>query len=103
VDASTTRVNADVANGDNDRMVPTRNSRMADRLPNEKLNIFPDAGHRFLFEYPSEFARDVEAFLAWPGTTELRPGAIPAETTARQLCRSPLAGTGPRGWQGRCV
>jgi hypothetical protein len=71
VDASTTRVNADAASGDNDGIVPTRNSRLlADRLPNAELKIFPDAGHRFLFQYPSEFARDVEAFLAWPGTTE---------------------------------
>jgi pimeloyl-ACP methyl ester carboxylesterase len=54
-----------VANGDNDRMVPTRNTLLlADRLPDARLKIFPDAGHGFLFQYPAEFAADVEAFLA---------------------------------------
>jgi pimeloyl-ACP methyl ester carboxylesterase len=54
-----------VANGDHDRMVPTRNTLLlADRLPDARLKIFPDAGHGFLFQYPTEFAADVEAFLA---------------------------------------
>jgi pimeloyl-ACP methyl ester carboxylesterase len=54
-----------VANGENDRMVPTKNSRlMADRLPDAQLKIYPDAGHGFLFQYPAQFAREVEAFLS---------------------------------------
>jgi pimeloyl-ACP methyl ester carboxylesterase len=54
-----------VAGGDNDRMVPTRNSYLlADRLPNAQLRIYPDAGHGFLFQYPSEFSAEVEAFLS---------------------------------------
>jgi pimeloyl-ACP methyl ester carboxylesterase len=54
-----------VANGDNDRMVPTRSSHvLADRLPDARTKIFPDAGHGFLFQYPVEFAADVNAFLA---------------------------------------
>jgi pimeloyl-ACP methyl ester carboxylesterase len=53
-----------VANGDNDRMVPTRNSHLlADRLPDARLQIYPDAGHGFLFQYPAEFSAEVEAFL----------------------------------------
>jgi pimeloyl-ACP methyl ester carboxylesterase len=53
-----------VANGDNDRMVPTRNSYLlAGRLPDAQLRIYPDAGHGFLFQYPAEFAGEVEAFL----------------------------------------
>jgi pimeloyl-ACP methyl ester carboxylesterase len=53
-----------VANGDNDRMVPTRNTHLlADRLPDARLRIYPDAGHGFLFQYPAEFAREVAAFL----------------------------------------
>jgi pimeloyl-ACP methyl ester carboxylesterase len=53
-----------VANGDNDRMVPTRNSRLlTDRLPDARIRIYPDAGHGFLFQYPAEFAREVTAFL----------------------------------------
>ena len=54
-----------VANGDNDRMVPTRNTHLlADRLPNARVEIYPDAGHGFLFQYPAQFAAQVEAFLA---------------------------------------
>ena len=46
-------------------MVPTRNSRLlADRLPNARLTIYPDAGHGFLFQYPAEFAGAVATFLA---------------------------------------
>ena len=54
-----------VANGDNDRMIPTINSQiLADRLPNARLRIFPDAGHGFLFQYPREFAELVTEFLS---------------------------------------
>jgi pimeloyl-ACP methyl ester carboxylesterase len=54
-----------VANGDNDRMIPTSNTHLlAERLPDAKLRIYPDAGHGFLFQYPSEFAAEVEAFLS---------------------------------------
>jgi len=54
-----------VAGGDNDRMVPTRNSHLlAERLPDAKLRIYPNAGHGFLFQYPHEFAAEIQAFLA---------------------------------------
>jgi pimeloyl-ACP methyl ester carboxylesterase len=54
-----------VANGEHDRMVPTPNSHLlADRLPDARLTIYPDAGHGFLFQYPAEFAAEVQAFLA---------------------------------------
>jgi pimeloyl-ACP methyl ester carboxylesterase len=54
-----------VANGDNDIMVPTVNSYLlAGHLPNAKLSIYPDANHGFLFQYPHEFAGEVNAFLA---------------------------------------
>ncbi len=53
-----------VANGDNDVMVPTKNSYLLARhLPNARLNIYPDAGHGFLFQYPAEFGAEVNAFL----------------------------------------
>jgi len=53
------------ANGDNDRMVPTINTHLlADRLPNARIRIYRDAGHGFLFQYPAEFADEVEEFLA---------------------------------------
>jgi hypothetical protein len=28
------------------------------------IEIYPDAGHGFLFQYPAEFAADVDEFLA---------------------------------------
>ena len=53
-----------VANGDNDRLVPTKNSHLlAERLPNARLKIYADAGHGFLFQYPADFAGEVERFL----------------------------------------
>ncbi|WP_442806394.1 alpha/beta fold hydrolase [Streptomyces sp. NBC_01317] len=53
-----------VANGDNDRVVPTENSyRLARLIPNAKLSIYPDAGHGFLSQYPAEFGAEVNAFL----------------------------------------
>ena len=54
-----------VANGDNDRMIPTENSRLlAEHLPNAELTIYPNAGHGFLFQYPAEFAAEIDAFLS---------------------------------------
>jgi pimeloyl-ACP methyl ester carboxylesterase len=51
-------------NGENDRMVPTPNTfLLAERLPNAQLKIYPDAGHGFLFQYPAEFAAELEEFL----------------------------------------
>jgi pimeloyl-ACP methyl ester carboxylesterase len=54
-----------VANGDNDIMVPTPNTHLlAEHLPDARIEIYPDAGHGFLFQYPAEFAALVEEFLA---------------------------------------
>jgi pimeloyl-ACP methyl ester carboxylesterase len=53
-----------VANGDNDRMVGTKNSYLlAEHLPNARLKIYPDAAHAFLFQYPLDFAAEVDRFL----------------------------------------
>jgi len=53
-----------VANGDNDAMVPTKNTYLlAEHLPNAKLSVYADAGHGFLFQYPVEFAAEVNEFL----------------------------------------
>jgi len=53
-----------VANGDHDRMIPTENSRLlAERLPNARLKIYPDAGHGFLFQYSVRFGTEVNTFL----------------------------------------
>ncbi|WP_418137815.1 alpha/beta fold hydrolase [Agrobacterium sp. El2ro-1b] len=54
-----------VANGDNDIMVPTSNSRdMAKRIPHAELVIYGDAGHGGIFQYHSEFVPKALAFLA---------------------------------------
>jgi pimeloyl-ACP methyl ester carboxylesterase len=53
-----------VANGDHDRMVPTRNTVDLDRrLPNSKLVIYPDAGHGGIFQYHREFVDAALEFL----------------------------------------
>jgi pimeloyl-ACP methyl ester carboxylesterase len=54
-----------VANGDDDRMVPTVNTRdLAKRLPNSELVIYPDAGHGGIFQYHQAFVEAALAFLA---------------------------------------
>jgi pimeloyl-ACP methyl ester carboxylesterase len=46
-------------------MVPTVNSYLlAGHLPDARLTIYPGAGHGFLFQFPHEFAAEVNAFLA---------------------------------------
>lgn len=54
-----------VANGDDDRMVPTRNTYdLAKRLPNSELVVYPDAGHGGVFQYHADFVPKALAFLA---------------------------------------
>ena len=54
-----------VANGDNDRMVPTKNTVDLDRrLPNSELVIYPDAGHGGIFQHHREFVATALEFLA---------------------------------------
>lgn len=53
-----------VANGDHDRMVPTRNSvDLARRLPNARLTIYPDAGHGGIFQHHVAFVPEALGFL----------------------------------------
>ena len=53
-----------VANGSNDILVPTVNSYLlAGHIPNAQLIIYPNANHGFLFQYPHEFAAEVNKFL----------------------------------------
>lgn len=54
-----------VANGDDDRMVPTSNSYdLARRLPNATLRIYPDAGHGGIFQYHERFVEDALKFVS---------------------------------------
>jgi pimeloyl-ACP methyl ester carboxylesterase len=53
-----------VANGDNDRMVPTKNSHdLARRLPDSELVIYPDAGHGGIFQFHEQFVEQALEFL----------------------------------------
>ncbi|TJZ53686.1 alpha/beta hydrolase [Sphingobacterium olei] len=53
-----------VANGKVDVQMPTHNSvELYNLLPNAQLNLYPDAGHGFLFQYPEIFGTDVNRFL----------------------------------------
>ena len=54
-----------VANGDSDPMILPRYSHLlVGLLPNARLTIYPDSAHGFLFQHHSQFAADVNAFLA---------------------------------------
>ena len=53
-----------VANGESDRMVPTKNSvDLARRLPNSKLELYPDAGHGGIFQFHQQFVASALEFL----------------------------------------
>src|SRR6266496_3677568 len=54
-----------VANGDQDKMVPSSNSiDLARRLPNAELVIYDDAGHGGIFQYHEAFVKRALEFLA---------------------------------------
>jgi pimeloyl-ACP methyl ester carboxylesterase len=53
-----------VANGENDRMVPTQNSvDLARRVPNGELVLYPDAGHGGIFQFHRQFVETALEFL----------------------------------------
>ncbi|NDZ17682.1 alpha/beta hydrolase [Variovorax sp. WS11] len=54
-----------VANGDSDRMVPSKNTRdLAERLPNSELVIYPDSGHGAVFQFHADFVGRALTFLS---------------------------------------
>ncbi|MGR4863155.1 alpha/beta fold hydrolase [Caulobacter sp. LARHSG274] len=54
-----------VANGDQDKMVPSSNSiDLARRLPNAELVLYEDAGHGGIFQYHEAFVEKAREFLA---------------------------------------
>jgi len=53
-----------VANGDQERMVPSSNSvDLARRLPNAELVLYNDAGHGGIFQYHEAFVKKALEFL----------------------------------------
>lgn len=63
-DLSVIKQPALIANGDNDRMVPSSNTYdLAKRIPNSELVIYKDAGHGGLFQYHEDFVKKVLEFL----------------------------------------
>ena len=53
-----------IANGDNDRMVPTPNSYdMAKRFPNAEIVIYPNSAHGGIFQYHEKFVKSALTFL----------------------------------------
>jgi len=65
-----------VANGDQDKMVPSSNSvDMARRLPNAELVLYDDAGHGGVFQYHDAFVKKVLEFLepSYSGADVPRP------------------------------
>lgn len=64
MDLSVFKLPVFIANGDNDRMVPTPLSNdMAIRFPNAQLKIYPNAGHGGIFQYHQEFIPQAIEFL----------------------------------------
>lgn len=54
-----------VANGDNDRMVPSSNTAdLSKRISNSEIIVYKDAGHGGIFQYHEEFVKSALAFLA---------------------------------------
>lgn len=54
-----------VANGDSDRMVPSKNTHdLARRLPNSELIIYPDSGHGAVFQFHADFVPRALEFLS---------------------------------------
>ncbi len=54
-----------VANGDSDRMVPSKNTYdLARRLPNSELIIYPDSGHGAVFQFHADFVAKALEFLS---------------------------------------
>lgn len=64
MDLSVFKLPVFIANGDNDRMVPSPLSNdMAKRFPNAQLKIYPNSGHGGIFQYHAEFIPQAIEFL----------------------------------------
>lgn len=65
VDLSEVRQPVLVANGDSDRMVPSKNTHeLARRLPHSELVIYPESGHGAVFQFHADFVQRALEFLS---------------------------------------
>ena len=63
-DLSVIKQNVLIANGDNDRMVPSINTHdLAKRIANSELIVYKDAGHGGIFQYHEAFVKKALEFL----------------------------------------
>jgi len=63
-DLSVIKIPVLVVNGDNDRMVPSRNTYdLNKRIAGSELIIYKDSGHGGIFQYYNEFVKSVLVFL----------------------------------------
>ena len=52
-------------------ILPRYSYLLAGLLPDARVKIYPDSAHGFLFQHHSEFAADVNAFLAEPADADV--------------------------------
>src|SRR3954462_6462110 len=94
-----------VANGDNDVMVASSQSRvLAERIPNSELVIYPDSGHGGIFQYHERFVPAVLEFLGADDPIGAAGAAARGSACRARQWRSPApaAGSGP-AWPRRCA
>jgi pimeloyl-ACP methyl ester carboxylesterase len=64
-DLSVIKIPVLVANGDNDRMVPSSNTyNLKKRIANCEIIVYKDAGHGGIFQYHDKFVKNVLDFLS---------------------------------------
>jgi len=69
-------------------MILTKLSHLiAGLIPDAQIRIYPDAAHGFLFQYPTEVAADVNAFLSPPPRT-LQARSAPDEPMTPSCSRN---------------
>jgi pimeloyl-ACP methyl ester carboxylesterase len=83
---SQTRTPADIFWGQNDPVAPLRTAYvLAGRMPQARLNIFPNTGHTPMAEHPSEFYKRLRNALLTPISANIRPEAV-ADSRRTHLC-----------------
>jgi pimeloyl-ACP methyl ester carboxylesterase len=64
-DLSVIKIPVLVANGDNDRMVPSSNTyALQKRIANSEIIVYKDAGHGGIFQYHDDFVKSVLTFIS---------------------------------------